>query len=330
MARVKAMALALALLAGVPGTGRAADCSAGPGDADGDGVCDAHDPCGAPGADIQLRDVSLTLRRLGGRAMDDTLRFRAIVPLGAGVEIDPAATGLRFVVLDNAWTSDDVVLDVAAPGGAGWSGHGGGRSWAFRATDAGTSGIKRAVVKEVDPNPAYLRPRALSVVLDARRGTYGGTSDLESHYVALAFAATGTADVCGDRPFYPWLFTGLPGVEPWEALPWQPSCKFRGNGRTLECKSGRPVGPCRVSLPRDLMICDAQNAAGAQERWREQGGAYHTGSCTDLPGFAASPNVQCTTSGSETGFVVTTSHVDPSQGFACSWDSRGTPNLTCY
>ena len=328
---VKAMALALLVLAGLPAYGRAADCSAGPGDVDGDDLCDAHDPCtGSFGAGIRLRDVSMTLRKLGGRAMDDTVRFRAIVPLGAGVALDPSVTGLRLTVFDDAWTSDDLVLDVAAPGGAGWIGNAGGRSWTYRATDPATSGIKRAVVKEVDANPAYLRPRALSIVLDARRGTYDGTSDLESHIVTLAFAGTGTADVCAELAFYPWLFTGLPGVEPWEALSWQPSCKFRSNGRTLECTTGPKVGPCRVSTPADMMICDAQNAAGAQEQYRNDTGAYYTGPCAALPGFVSSPDVTCSTSGSDSGFTVSTNHVDMAQWQECTWNSQGTPNLSCF
>jgi hypothetical protein len=331
MSWIRAMAIALLVLASLPAQSRAADCSAGPGDLDGDGVCDAHDPCaGFGGAGIRMRDVSMTLRKLGGRPTDDTLRFRGVIPLGAGVNLDPSVTGLRLTVLDNAWTSDDLMLDVAAPGGPGWTANAGGRSWTFRSTDPTTDGIKRALVKEVDANPAYVRPRALSVTLDARRGTYDGTSDLESHFVTLAFAGSGTADVCAELPFYPWLFTGLPGVDPWEALPWQPSCKFRGNGRTLECATGPKVGPCRVSIPGDMMICDAQNAAGAQEQYRNDTGAYYTGSCAGLPGFVGSPNVTCNTAGSDTTFTVSTFHVDPSPWFECDWNSQGTPNLTCF
>jgi hypothetical protein len=323
------MALVVLALASVPAQSRAADCSDGPGDVDGDGVCDAHDPCPGFGVGAQLREVSLTLRKLGGRDADDTLRFRSIVPLGAGVDLDPSATGLRLTVLDNAWTSGDVVLDVAAPAGAGWTTTAGGRSWTFRATDASTTGIKRAIVKVIEPNPAYVRPQALSVAIDARRGTYDTTSDLESHFVSLAFAGTGVADVCAERAFYPWLFTGLPGVEPWEALPWQPSCKFRSDGRTLQCSTGPQVGPCHVSAPGDLMVCDAQNAAALQRRYRNKG-PYDTGPCTDLPGFSGSPNVTCTTTGTDVGFIVTTSHVDSSQWSACTWDSQATPNLSCF
>jgi len=327
---VMLLALVLPLLAVAPGRSGAADCSAAPGDSDGDGICDAVDPCEGFGASVRLRETSLALRKLGERPYDDRLRFRTVVPLGASTAVDPATTGLRLTVLDNAWTSDDLVLDVAAPGGVGWNASAAGRSWTYRGANPATNGIKRAIVKEIEANPAYLRPRALLVTIDARRGTYDTTSDLESHFVTLAFAGTGTADVCAERPFYPWLFTGLPGVEPWEAPPWQPSCKFRSNGRTLECTTGPQVGPCRVSVPGDMMVCDAQNAAAAQEQYRNATGTYYSGACGDLPRFAASPNVTCTTSGSDTAFSVSTSHVDPSTWFGCTWSSQATPNLTCF
>jgi hypothetical protein len=326
---VKLLPLVLVLSAAAAGRARAADCSAAPGDADGDGICDAVDPCVGFGTGWRLREATLKLRKLGGRLEDDTLRFRAILPLLADTVVDPAATGLRLTVLDNAWTSDDLVLDVAAPGGSGWRVDAGGRSWIYRASDFATSGIKRAMVKEIEANPAYILPRAFLVAIDARRGTYDPTSDLESHYVTLAFAGTGVAEICANQAYYPWLFTGLPGVEPWEALPWQPSCKFRSDGRTLECASGPQVGPCRVSGPGDMMVCDAENAAAAQDRYWIATGTYYSGACTGLPGFTASPNVTCTTTGDATAFSVSTSHVDDVPWFECVWNSRGTPNLAC-
>jgi len=327
---VKPMTLALALLVVAPVRTYAADCSAAPGDTDGDGICDAVDPCEGFGTGWRLRETQLTLRKLGGRPNDDTLHFRAIVALPAWVTIDPAATGLRLTLLDNAWTSDDLVLDVAAPGGADWVVGGNGRSWTYRASDVGTSAIKRATVREIEANPAYVAPRALLVQIDARRGTYDSTSDLESHYGTLAFAGSGTAEVCAEIPLYPWLLTGVPGAEPWEAQPWQPSCKFRSNLRTLECASGPQVGPCRVSGAGDMMACDAENAAAAQEQYRIANGTYYSGACDGLPGFAPSPNVSCTTSGDAIAFSASTSHVDPAIWYSCTWNSSTTPNLACW
>jgi hypothetical protein len=277
-----------------------------------------------------LRETEITLRKLGGRPKDDTLHLRAIVPLPAWATVDPATTGLRLTLVDNEWTSDDLVLDVAAPGGSGWMVNGDGGSWSYRSPNPATSAIKRATVKEIEANPAYVVPRALLVTIDARRGTYDPTSDLESHYFTLAFAGNGTAEVCAERPFYPWLLTGLPGLEPWEAESWQPSCKFRSNGRTLECTTGPQVGPCRVSSSGDMMRCDAENAAAAQEQYWNANGSYYTGACDALPGFSASPDVTCATSGDATAFSVSTWHLDVAILQACTWNSQSTPNLTCW
>jgi hypothetical protein len=328
MRLVKLLTLVVALVALRSGHVLAADCSADPGDADGDGICDAHDPCVGLGNGAELREATLKLRRLGGRANDDTLRFRAIVPLNDEA-VDPAATGLRLVVLDAAWTSDDVVLDLTAPAGPEWVTTSGG--WTYRSTDVGTSDIKRAVVKEIDPNPAYARTRALSVSIDARRGAYDSTSDLESHYVTLAFAAAGTAEVCANRPFYPWLFTGVPGVEdPYEAPEWAPECRFRSNGRTLDCTSGPRVGVCQVSLPNDLLVCDVQNAAAAQEQYAmANAGAYFDGPCEALPGFTASPNVTCAAHAADGSFWIETSSPNATWPLGCRWESSAMPHLSC-
>src|SRR5262245_9654962 len=65
--------------------------------------------CGTLGCGSRLREATLVLRKLGDRPDDDTVRLRAIVPLGAyAPPLDPAKTGLRLMVLDNGWTSDDV------------------------------------------------------------------------------------------------------------------------------------------------------------------------------------------------------------------------------
>jgi hypothetical protein len=179
MRLVKVVTLLLALLAVVPAPTRAADCGDGPGDADFDGVCDAFDPCEDGGWNQGLREARVTFRKLGARPNDDTLRFRAIMWLGAEDVIDPAATGLRLTVLDGGGTADDLVLDVAAPGGSDWVLNNAGRSWSYRSSDLGTSAIKRPTVKEIEPNPAWAAfpdaPRALLVTIAARRGTYGTT-----------------------------------------------------------------------------------------------------------------------------------------------------------
>jgi hypothetical protein len=314
----------------LPGATLGADCSSAPGDADGDGVCDAHDPCFSMNG-YELREPVLKLRRLGEPAVNDGLRLRAILALPEHVTIDPAATGLRILLLDNAWQSDDVMLDLVAAPGAEWTAGASGTTWTYRAAAGWTSDIKRAVIKEIAPNPAYVVPKQYALSIDARRGTYGSTSDLESHFLMIAFAAEGVTDQCAVRPFYPWLFTNVPGGgEDYEAFDWMPACKFRSNGRSLDCTSGPRVGPCRVSLPNDMLLCDVQNAAAAQPQYRTATGSYYDGPCEGLPGFAGSPGVTCTATGNAEGFSIYTHSPDATYVGGCTWQSGDPPTLTCF
>ncbi len=82
---------------------------------------------------------------------------------------------------------------------------------------------------------------------------------------------------------------------------------------------------------------DARNAATAEEAQFVDTDLYLTdgSACTALPGFTLSAGVTCTTGASTTcvapitGFTITTSHPDMSLTTGCTWDSCGTPNLSC-
>ena len=323
--------LAAALLAVAPAVARAADCGPASGDVDGDGLCDALDPCGATSVETMLREPDLKLRRLGGHDGDDVVRLKAIVVLADGVSMpDPAVTGLRLQVLAGAFGADDVVLDVAAPGGVRWRVSSPAASWVYRAANPATSAIVNAVIREVPANPAYLAARNLAVSVTARRGTYQATSDLDAHRVTLAFAESGTAALCAVRSLSPWLITGAPGQQPLEAPPWEPSCKLRGHGRSLLCTSGPRVGSCRVSSPGDLMACDAERAAEAEDAQHALDGTYHAGPCSELPGFVGSPGIVCEASATPDDFVVTTSHPGAPEAGVCEWTSGFDPALVCH
>ena len=283
-------------------------------------------PCNLNG--YELREPEMKLHRLGPPAGDDTMRFKAVLALPDSASFDPRVTGLRLVVLDNLWGSDDVVLDLAAPP-AGWRMSATTGTWSFRGA-RGTSAVGRAVVKRIVSNPAYVVTRQYSVVIDARRGTYASTSDLESHFVVLAFAASGPTTDCAVRGFYPWMFVNSPpGTPPYEAEEWMPTCKFRSDGRTLECRSALRVGPCRVSMPNDLLLCDVQNAAAAEEQYRVATGAYYSGPCAEMPGFRPSPDVVCTATASEDGFVVHTTSPNATWLSGCVWDGKSRASLVC-
>lgn len=284
-------------------------------------------PCNLNG--YALREPVVKVNRLGAPSGDESLRFKAVLALPESASFDPATTGLRLIMLDNLWGSDDVVLDVAAPSGSAWRTSATG-TWAYRATARGTSGITRAVVKRIAPNLAYVVSKQYSVAIEARRGSYASTSDLESHFLMLAFAATGPTQECAVRPFYPWLLIDAPGGgEPYEAAEWMPACKFRGDGRTLECTSGPRVGPCRVSTPNDLLLCDVQNAAAAEERYRADTGSYYDGPCEGLPGFRPSPDVTCTANATPDGFSIHTTSPKATYLSGCTWDSGPSDNLAC-
>lgn len=276
-----------------------------------------------------LRESEMKLHRLGAPTGDETVRFKAVLALPDPVSFDPTATGLRLLVLDNNWSSDDVVLDVAAPA-AGWRMSATTGTWSYRGA-RGTNGIVRAVVKRIVANPAFGITRQYAVMIDARRGTYGTTSDLESHFVMLAFATSGLAANCAVQPFYPWLFVNSPpGTPPYEAEDWVPACKFRSDGRTMDCASGPRVGPCRVSMPNDMLLCDVQNAAAAEEQYRTATGSYYSGPCTGMPEFRPSPEVTCTATAGEDAFVVHTTSPQATYPSGCTWDGKSRATLVCF
>ncbi len=75
-----------------------------------------------------------------------------------------------------------------------------------------------------------------------------------------------------------------------------------------------------------LCESDARNAASAQEAYFIDNNAYAS-DCADLPGFASSAQVACTAAGTATSFTVTTTH--GGTGYSCTWDSAGSPNMSC-
>jgi len=70
---------------------------------------------------------------------------------------------------------------------------------AYRARANAARGVTRAVVKRISANFACVAPKQYAVAIDAHRGTCKSTSDLESHFVMLAFAATGPTEACAVR-----------------------------------------------------------------------------------------------------------------------------------
>lgn len=75
------------------------------------------------------------------------------------------------------------------------------------------------------------------------------------------------------------------------------------------------------------VMCDARNAATAEEAYYDDMSAYMNGDCSLLPGFDGSPGVTCTATVTGDVFQIQTSH--PSSPRSCTWTSNVSPNLVC-
>src|SRR5262249_46125403 len=133
---------------------------------------------------------------------------------------------------------------------------------------------------------------AFAFVVQGRGARYAFAP--QEHLVATISLDAGVLDglECSDAFFGP-------------SVPWH--CAAGLSGTRVSC-CARRVGPCHVSDPDDMMVCDALDAAAAESRYREAHGAFFAGDCADLPGFVPSPSVVCSAAPiGTTGFTVGTS-----------------------
>ncbi|HUE31096.1 MAG TPA: hypothetical protein VMR79_09475 [Verrucomicrobiae bacterium] len=166
-------------------------------DQDGDGVCDADDPC--TGAAIV--GGKLTLGKLGAPAGDDTLAFKGRMTVPVAPAIDPVTTGVRVLV--------EGVLDATIPGGAfdpatgtGWKMKKNG-VFTYRNGQGGILGIMKVALKVSSKTPGLVQfavrgkggsyivdpthlPRQATLILDAAAGQCGDAG----------FAGPAPAPVC--------------------------------------------------------------------------------------------------------------------------------------
>jgi len=279
----------------------------------------AADTC-ADGSYLAIREATAVVGRLSAPLGKQTLRLSGLFVIASDPPIDPATSGVR-VTVEHYPTDPSPPVDVTIPGGAHWRRRRAG--WEYRDPAGSAGGIIRVALKQVPlplwaTYPGHTSPNAaFALTIEGRR-------------LALSFAPqavpfvglTVNADAyqCGQTLFFP-------------DQPLRPGCaSSRG---TLRCVSGGPpAGPCQVSSPEDFVICDALNAAKAEQADSEQRGSYFTGQCADLSGMVLSPGVSCVVTGQvATGFAVTTTHPSMSFTSGCTWVSDPVPplsrNLTC-
>lgn len=191
-------------------------------DADGDGWCDAVDPCAAPSGVDRVR-LQATRSR-GGRLLGGKFRVSGTVTLADSLAapLDPVAQGIRLLTGDT--------LDVTVPAGAydpatksGWVAHGGSgsaRRWTYRdGSGVAPDGVSRVVLREVAEDGARV------LRLDVRSGA--------GRWDALVADSTRTATLVFDPDRAPRqqcgevAFADVPGL---------PHCRTRRSGAGISCR----------------------------------------------------------------------------------------------
>ena len=287
-------------------------------DVDGDGLCDVDDPCRStvPAPFDAIKEPLLTLHGLDDATGRPRFQLRGTLLVPDAPAIDPAANGIR-VVLREWFVAGTPLFDAVVPGGAGWSVRPGGQ-WSYRDPTGQAGGVTRVSIRRVPAPtvPPYANPRVAYAIIVEARAAGLALVDVLGATVTLD-ATTLNGHQCGDALFA-------------DVLPWH--CTPRGWGRTARCGGARRVGPCRVSDPNDMVVCDALGAASAEDAYFAANGSYLAGSCADLPGFVPTPGVTCfmalTVDGDGSpGFEVATLH--PQASWSCTWLSAANPNFFC-
>jgi hypothetical protein len=269
-------------------------------DKDGDGLCDARDPCDRDRVPLlPVRPSRLQISRLGnGAEGDERYLASATITVAASPPIDPTTRGLRLVVSEYTYAHRGVLLDAAVPGGPAWNRTTDGTAWSYRDRTGGAGGVTRADVRMLTADPP-----TVAVFLQGR----GAVTDLVQSVfdwpflsVTLALDAEADTGQCGDS-----VLT-------------ESRCRFRRTGR-LTCEPPPPIRSC-VGVP-DPLACETRNCASAQEHFFAEWLAYLSGDCAALPGFVSpSPDMIFTTAGSPYDFTVSAS--DETTGHYCIWTSN--------
>ena len=181
-------------------------------DTDGDGICDAQDPCiNIAGAHdfLDAPRPKLVVSKIGSDTTPGndklTLSGQFLLPLGASFsQLHPDTNGARIVIKNAARvTRLDVTLPAGAYAGAhgrGWKPNRKATTWTYADhTDSPVAGIVKMTIAAVgDPTS-----RQVSVKVTAKKGTYSVVPGDEplSVTVVLGGPASSQAGECGERHF---------------------------------------------------------------------------------------------------------------------------------
>jgi hypothetical protein len=154
----------------------------------------------------------LRLRKLDYPLGGQRTLFRGMMPLPAGVVIDPSVTGMRFLMTDDAGT---VMSDVTIPGGTptagqpGWVGNRLGGSWSFIDRFGTLGGLRRVQLRRL-PSGTSAR-----ILIYGQEMTFA--APVRHVYVHVYLTSDTGAVVCASRYFH------------------ELGCSYRNNGGKLNC-----------------------------------------------------------------------------------------------
>jgi hypothetical protein len=180
-------------------------------DDDGDGVCNADEPCTGG---VALTKPKLQLKKLNTPPGDDGLAFSGQMTIPTSPPIDPVTKGARIVVVDASST----VADVRIPPGLvdpvtkiGWKANKSGTSWKY-SNKAGLDGITSVSIKTTDKHPGLVTFKVV--------GKHGAFATTPAALPLRATLALDPAGQCGQVNF-----SGP-----------SPVCAFNKKHSTVTCK----------------------------------------------------------------------------------------------
>lgn len=199
------------------------------GDSDGDGLCDAIDPCTNVAQEqnfLALAHPKVVLKKINTDSIpgNDGLALSGAFQLAPGDlfgQLDPRAHGARLLVRNGAGASRlDVTLPAGSYGGRGtrgWTRNSAGSTWTFKdGTASPFGGITNVQIKDLGTRA----PREVGVKVSGKNGTYPVVAGDEPVGMTVVLGNQADAEVgyCGETAF---------GAG---------QCFFNGRGNSLSCK----------------------------------------------------------------------------------------------
>ncbi len=165
-------------------------------DADGDGTCDADQPCGRDAAKAKL-----TVKKLDGERGDERLFFAGRIAVGRALQpaLDPVRRGVRLRLETAGGAAIDAVVPPGAfdaDGGTGWKANKARTGWTYTgAAGVGPLGVSKVILKTKSKLPGVVKFAVRGA--GARLAIGPGDAPLRATLALDASGQCGVADFAG-------------------------------------------------------------------------------------------------------------------------------------